>query len=45
VPLVLHYHERVGGDGALLPVGVAVIDRQIARVNAVIARMPRPSGQ
>ena len=38
VPLVLHYHDRVGADGALLPVGVAIIDRQIARVNAVIAR-------
>ncbi len=41
VPLVLHYHDRVDGEGALRPVGVAVIDRQIARANAVIARMPK----
>ena len=41
VPLALHYHDRVAGDGTLLPVGVAIIDRQIARANAVIARMPK----
>lgn len=42
VPLVLHYHDRLDDDGALLGVGVSVIDGQIARVNAALTAIPKP---
>lgn len=42
LPLVLHYHDRFEDDGSLAPVGVPLIDRSIAHVNAVLARAKRP---
>jgi hypothetical protein len=36
-PAVLHYHDRVGGDGLLLPLGVPHVDDRIRLVNETLS--------
>jgi hypothetical protein len=37
-PLAIHYHDHVTGEGYLLPCGVPLVDRAIARLNGELAR-------
>jgi SAM-dependent methyltransferase len=40
-PVVLHYHDRLGADGLLLPLGLAQVDDRVALVNGVLERRRR----
>jgi hypothetical protein len=42
-PAVLHYHDRVGPDGMLLPLGIPRVDERIELVNGVLSADRRAS--
>ncbi|MBI2955195.1 MAG: hypothetical protein HYY30_12830 [Chloroflexi bacterium] len=39
-PLVLHYHSRLDTDGLLLPMGLPLVDPQIAKINQLVRTTP-----
>jgi hypothetical protein len=41
-PVVLHYHDRLGPDGMLLPLGIPAVDERVRLVNEVLAAHPPP---